>query len=313
MLNTPVLFIVFNRLDTARIVFERIKEIKPKYLYIAADGPRLDREGEANNCKIVREYLLNTIDWNCEIRTLFHETNLGCKYAVSGAIKWFFQNVDAGIVLEDDCFPTISFFKYCERLLDVYKNDPNVGLISGFNYFGKTNDQNDYEFVTTCGIWGWASWRRVISGYNPDFSVLLDKDINSVNTICVRDACGRSFLKHSLLAAKNEINTWDYQFGEYLIVNNLFTVIPSINQIRNIGFIENSTHTPTTPSWYIDQHYEFQNEIRINRKVKLNRNLSFKIEALYLPEKRNKTSELIRIIKRFMKRVFISKKHSVLI
>lgn len=109
-LNTPVLFLVFNRLDTTKQVFEAIRQAKPPRLYVAADGAREEKKGEEQKVKAVREYILNNIDWNCEVKTLFRDKNLGCKYAVSGSINWFFENEEMGIILEDDCLPSQSFF-----------------------------------------------------------------------------------------------------------------------------------------------------------------------------------------------------------
>ena len=122
-LNTAVLFLVFNRLDTTKQVFEAIQQAKPPRLYVAADGARELKEGEAEIVKAVREFVIQNIDWECEVKTLFREQNHGCKMAVSGAIDWFFANEEKGIILEDDCLPSQSFFWFCEELLYKYKDD----------------------------------------------------------------------------------------------------------------------------------------------------------------------------------------------
>lgn len=109
-LKIPVLFLVFNRLDTTKQVFEVIRQAKPQRLYVAADGPRADRPGENEMVQAVRDYVMDSIDWDCEINTLFQDHNLGCKHAVSGAISWFFENEEMGIILEDDCLPDLRFF-----------------------------------------------------------------------------------------------------------------------------------------------------------------------------------------------------------
>ena len=44
-LKTPVLFMIFNRPDTTQQVFNAIRQAKPKQLFVAADGPRIDKEG----------------------------------------------------------------------------------------------------------------------------------------------------------------------------------------------------------------------------------------------------------------------------
>jgi GR25 family glycosyltransferase involved in LPS biosynthesis len=113
-LTNAILFLVFNRLDTVKQVFEAIRQAKPPRFYIASDGPRYDRIGEKEKVEQVRKYILNTIDWECEVKTLFREQNFGCGRAVSSAITWFFEQEEQGIILEDDCLPTTSFFPYCE-------------------------------------------------------------------------------------------------------------------------------------------------------------------------------------------------------
>src|SRR6056297_619848 len=122
--ETPVLFLIFNRLDTTKQVFEEIRKAKPKQLFIAADGPRTKQEKEKTDA--VRKYVLDNIGWKCSVKKLFRNKNLGCKYAVSGAIDWFFENVEQGIILEDDCLPSQSFFRFCEELLEKYKDDERV-------------------------------------------------------------------------------------------------------------------------------------------------------------------------------------------
>ena len=145
-LNIAVLFLVFNRIDTTKQVFEAIQQAKPPKLYIAADGARESNEGEAEKVKAVREYIMQNTDWECEVKTLFREQNYGCKMAVSGAIDWFFDNEEMGIILEDDCLPSQSFFWFCEELLERYKDDMRVGQICGFNSLDNYSTKFDYIF-----------------------------------------------------------------------------------------------------------------------------------------------------------------------
>ncbi len=118
-LKTAVLFLVFNRPDTTAQVFDAIRKARPPRLYVAADGPRANREGEAEKVAKVRE-IATAVDWPCEVRTLFRDANLGCKRAVSGALDWFFGEEEAGMVLEDDCLPHPDFFRFCDALLERY-------------------------------------------------------------------------------------------------------------------------------------------------------------------------------------------------
>ena len=143
-LDTPILFLVFNRLNTTKQVFEEIKKTKPKQLFIAADGPRNKEEKKKTDA--VKKYVLDNIDWKCQVKTLFRKKNLGCKYAVSGAIDWFFENVEQGIILEDDCLPDQSFFRFCQEMLERYKNEKKILNITGQNPLCKHNFFKSYSF-----------------------------------------------------------------------------------------------------------------------------------------------------------------------
>ena len=92
ILTSPVLFLIFNRPETTQQVFSAIRKAKPPRLYVAADGPRSDYSNEAESCEIARSIATN-VDWDCEVKTLFRERNLGCGLAVTSAIDWFFEFV----------------------------------------------------------------------------------------------------------------------------------------------------------------------------------------------------------------------------
>jgi hypothetical protein len=177
-LNTAVLFLVFNRLDTTKQVFEAIRQAEPPRLYVAADGARANKEGEADKAQAVRDYIMQNIDWEYEVKTLFQEENLGCKYAVSGAIDWFFENEEMGIILEDDCLPSQSFFWYCEELLKKYKDNTRVWHIGGTNTEIISKDiLSSFYFSQLNNIWGWATWKSQIESHidiQPDWAEVIE-------------------------------------------------------------------------------------------------------------------------------------------
>jgi len=235
----PVLLMVFNRPDETKLVFNAIRKAQPKKLYIASDGPRHNVVGESEQCNKVKD-IFNTIDWNCEVKTLFREQNLGCKYAVSSAIDWFFENETKGIILEDDTLPSNSFFQFCTELLDKYENDTRIMRISGFNPLsGKYEYKHDYFYSYYSLMWGWATWKRVWS-YNdveiPNWEAA--KQNNIVNYYPFdkdRNACFRD--------AANGLDTWDYQFDFAILCQNGLQIVPTKSLIQNIGFNERATHT----------------------------------------------------------------------
>lgn len=244
-LNTAVLFLIFNRLNTTKQVFEAIQQAKPPRLYIAADGARVTKKGEEQEVKSVRDYVMSNIDWKCEVKTLFQEQNLGCKMAVSGAIDWFFENEEMGIILEDDCLPNQSFFWFCEELLEKYKDDMRVFIISGYNKQNEWEKQiNDYFFSNFGGIWGWASWRRAWKHYDvkmSDIEDFIDQN-NFEKQLGKRIGSQRQNTIYSNIILKN-VDTWDYQWAYTRHKNNGLACVPKYSLIENIGFGDDATHT----------------------------------------------------------------------
>lgn len=246
-INTAVLFLIFNRLDTTKQVFEAIRLAKPPRLYIAADGPRDSRQDEDKKVKAVRNYVMDHVDWNCEVKTLFREKNLGCKYAVSGGIDWFFENEEMGIILEDDCLPCQSFFWFCEELLNKYKYDERVWQICGSDFVGTIlhlSQRASYRFSKYGPIWGWASWRRAWIYYDPELkrwpvmceSGFLESAYDSVGERKARVDLGQRLFS-------GEIDTWDYQWQFTKNYQSGLSIIPVFNLILNVGFGVDSTHT----------------------------------------------------------------------
>ena len=165
--SKPVLFLVFDR-RVRPSGLDAIRAARPPRLYVAADGAREGRDGDASVCEQVRA-IATAVDWPCQLTTLFRDRNLGCRAAVSAAISWFFEHEENSIVLEDDCLPNPSFFRYCETLLERYQSEDSIGIISGNNFqpSDRTYDAS-YYFSKYSHIWGWASWRRFWQHYERD-------------------------------------------------------------------------------------------------------------------------------------------------
>ncbi len=233
-MKTSVLFLIFNREDTALKVFERIREAKPKKLFIAADGPRQNKTGETEICKNLREKIVQKVDWDCEINTLFREKNLGCKLAVSGAIDWFFENVETGIILEDDCLPDLSFFPYCEELLEKYQSTENVMMISGDYFLNEPPTKDSYFFSQFPHIWGWATWRRAWKKYDVKMTKWLElKDSKYLEKNFPKDIAKRLSNMFDF-ASTDAITTWDSQWVFACLKSQGLCVYPNQNLVTNI-------------------------------------------------------------------------------
>jgi hypothetical protein len=243
-MQTPVLLIIFNRPEITQRVFGAIRKSKPRKLFVAADGPRPGKAGEAEKSAAARK-IVTEVDWDCEVKTLFRDENLGCGRGPSEAISWFFENVESGIILEDDCFPSPSFFPYCDELLLRYRESPSVMLISGLNLFDYTRCSASYLFSNYAGTWGWATWKRAWNHFNYDISEW--SNVNSRNKVIesFKQTDQRKYYekKFEETFLGQNISWWDYQWLFARILHDGVGIIPTKNLIENIGFGEDATHT----------------------------------------------------------------------
>jgi hypothetical protein len=254
-MRSPVLFLVFNRPNPTRRVFEAIRFARPPKLYVAADGPRAGRSGEKALCDQVRD-IVGLVDWPCEVKTLLREHNLGCKYGVSNGISWFFEHESEGIIIEDDVLPIPTFFSYCDELLERYRNDGRVGMIAGCN-LGSNYFQADtsYLFSYYCNIWGWATWRRVWRHYDVTMS---QWPVWRDGTGLAKIAGGKTFvLGHwrRVLDSVYEgnINTWDYQWLFTCWRLGALAILPAVSQVSNLGFGGDATHTTAAAPAFVTE------------------------------------------------------------
>ena len=234
-LRTAVLFLVFNRPDETRQVFESIRKAKPPRLYVAADGPREGRGDEAKYVETVRE-IATAVDWPCEVKTLFRKKNLGCKKAVATGITWFFEQEEQGIILEDDVLPDESFFIFAEHMLEKYKEDKKIWKICGNNPKNPGLESSDYFLSKIPSCWGWASWRDRWSHYD-----VYMKYWNKKSELIIHDKVPRHVYHHYkdcfIKTKLGYVDTWDYQLTCLILINNGFVIKPYANLISNIGAI----------------------------------------------------------------------------
>lgn len=243
-LNTAVLFLVFNRPDVTAQVFNAIRKARPSRLYVAADGPRAGREGEAERCAEVRR-IATAVDWPCVVKTLFKDKNLGCKRAVSGGINWFFEHEEQGIILEDDCLPNQDFFFFCQDLLNRYATEERVWVITGNNFQnGVKRGDASYYFSRYNHVWGWASWRRAWAYADMEISFWPKWKGSHEWKSFWSDTVSRLYWEKIFNRMhRAEIDTWDYPWTASVWYYGGLTATPNVNLVSNIGFGPDSTHT----------------------------------------------------------------------
>jgi predicted O-methyltransferase YrrM len=238
----PIIMLVFNRPEHTRQVFSAIREARPSRLYVAANGPR-ELPGDHERCAQVRS-IVQQIDWPCQVQMLFRNINLGCGLAVRSALDWFFQHESEGIILEDDCLPSRSFFRYCTELLKKYCNDTRVMSISGSDFVGRQSDAS-YYFSMYHDPWGWATWRRawqVCDHELKNWRLFLASD--GLRSISDGDPLFEAYWRSMFEAMYEErYDTWDYQFMFSQFAQHGLTCRPCINLVQNIGHQPDATHT----------------------------------------------------------------------
>lgn len=244
-MSAPVLLIVYNRPATTKRVIESLLKSPVQRIYVAADGPRATRESDLGPCEEVRRLILEA-PWKGEVRTLFREENLGCRRAVIGAIDWFFENEEEGIILEDDCVPAADFFPFCASLLERYRHDNRVMAVCGSSY---VRDHGawpyDYIFSQFPDPWGWATWRRAWKLYDGSLEEWrVYEQMRGLQTEKSELSYEEYWTKIlSGMAGPRALDTWDYQWIFSLYAQNGLAVYPVKNLISNIGWGADATHT----------------------------------------------------------------------
>ncbi len=247
----PILFITFNRPHTTQKVFEAVRQARPRKLYVSNDAPRKGNVEDEAKSVAVRS-IVQQVDWLCEVKYLFHDENLGCSLGPRAAFDWFFSFEEEGIILEDDCLPDQSFFPYCAELLERYRNDSRIISISGCNLGYRLSSKDSYSFSKFMNMWGWATWKRSAMKIDytltewkterkPVFSLYQRLSQNAFDF----DIGWFKYWKHKfdLTVSKKIITWWDWQWIYHQTRDKQYSIVPSVNLVKNLGFGENATHT----------------------------------------------------------------------
>ncbi|MCT0198162.1 glycosyltransferase family 2 protein [Synechococcus sp. CS-1325] len=244
--NTPLLLIAWRRPQTLRQVIDAIRPVAPMRLFVACDGPNPERPGEAEKVAATRQVIEQEIDWPCQIERLYSEGNQGCRLGVSRAISWFFEQVEEGIILEDDCVPHPDFFPYCATLLERYRHDSRVWCISGDNFQnGQWRGDGSYYFSRYNHCWGWASWHRCWQHYDAELQQWPALRNSGLLESIYEDPLERQYWIDvwQRLVDADQPDTWDYQWTFACLANSGLTALPNRNLVSNVGFGADGTHT----------------------------------------------------------------------
>ena len=307
MINTPVLFLIYKRPSTTQKVFDAIRAAKPQKLFVAANGPNPEKESDYEKCEETRN-IIKQVDWDCELVTLFRDEHLNVGLSVSSSITWFFEHVEEGIILEDDCLPDITFFRFCGELLEKYKHDEKIMQISGNSFVSKNNCTESYYFSKLPFIWGWASWRRAWSKY--DYMYHHFSNIKR-NKIINQNFENPLISKYWQNTTENHVGTninmtWDYQWFFSIWKNFGYVILSKVNLVSNIGFGNDATNTNTDYNSIANyQSNSMQFPLKHPNEIMVTNKLEYQNFVNYFSKKTN-FSELIlsktnNILKKILK------------
>lgn len=249
-LTTPVVLIIYKRPEITARVLAEIAKAKPPKLLVIADGPRPGIPGEEEKIAATRA-LIDRVDWPCEVAKNYADVNLGCGRRVSSGLSWVFNIVDEAIILEEDCLPHPTFFRFCEELLEKYRHDKRIMMISGNNYqFGKIRNSYSYYFSRFYHIWGWASWKRAWHYYDYDMHLWPEIRANNLlKDIIIGNNAFNYWNNIFQSVYDKKIDTWDFQWQFACWIQSGLSIIPNVNLVSNIGFGPSATHTKSEGSW----------------------------------------------------------------
>lgn len=242
--DVAVLIIFFCRVEKTKEVFDAVKEARPSRLYLYQDGARESVKTDKENIEKCREIVSN-IDWECKVSTFYQEKNFGCDPSEYIAQRWFFDNEEMGIVLEDDDVPSQSFFPFCKELLEKYKDNEKINMICGMNNNDISKDITEsYLFTKLGSIWGWASWRRVIDTWDKDYTWLDDcRKIEIIKKNFCKYKNANDFLKTAIKHRNSGRAHYESINGAAMYLYNRVNIVPKYNMIKNIGVDKESTHS----------------------------------------------------------------------
>jgi hypothetical protein len=246
-LKTPIVFIIFNRPDTTVKVFEAIRAAKPSKLLVIADGPRVGRTDDNEKCEAARA-IIDRVDWPCEVLKNYSDINLGCAKRVSSGLNWVFANEEEAIILEDDCIPDPTFFRFCQELLSYYRNDERIMVISGNNFqFGHKRTKDSYYFSRYNHCWGWATWKRAWQYFDFEMSSWpYVRDNQWLIDILGNSEAAENWKNTFQAVFEHKLNSWAIRWTFACWLQSGLAVLPNVNLVSNIGFDTDATHTVQT-------------------------------------------------------------------
>ena len=271
IIQKPIVLFVYNRPNMAKKMYETLKKYQFNKLYVVQDGTKNNNDYQ----KIIEtrgiiERLQNNTQ---QLIKIYRNKNIGLKESIESGIDRVFQNESAAIFLEDDCIPSISFFQFSEDILDYYEKDTRIGMVTGYNHFGKYDFGGySFGFSQIGSIWGWGTWKDRWEKHDKSISLINDEYVkrnlkHKINDKRIAKIKLDIWMKYHLQVKSNSATSWDFQWGFSRMINSYLAIVPRRNLISNIGVGEDSTHNkynknrPYDKSVFLTQTYDMDNEL----------------------------------------------------
>lgn len=305
-LNTSVVLIIYRRPETTKAVVDILRKVKPTRIFVIADGPQIDRVDEVELCQETRK-IIDTIDWECEVFRDYSDINLGLRERVSSGLNWVFEIVDEAIILEDDCCPDPSFFRFCSECLETYRYDTRVMMVCGTNLLDEwKSDIQSYCFSYHSNCWGWATWKRAWDYYDPDIKIWDNPEIKArIRDVISIDQVYQNYAKRFDDVKEERINSWALRWLCSRLSQSGLAIIPSVNLISNIGFGKQATNTSDIRNKRARLKLQSM-KFPLIPPMGMARDKEFELTR-FNTYKEKKTESLIRILKRSIKNSFSSR------
>lgn len=244
-IDVPVAINFFARPNDLEKTFSVVQKVKPKVLFLIADGPRKNVPSDIENVRKCREVVEN-IEWECEVYRYYSDENKGLFRTYFDAMDQVFQIVDRCIFLEDDLVVSESFFEFCRQMLIKYENDLRVHFITGLNYMGTYDEPDgDYFFCGEGSIWGYALWKRTYESMNLNFRN------NPYAIRCCKDVARQVKPGYEKRISKTVTDPmWEGHIPHVEFYKNFLRfsenqiyIVPCKNLVSNIGVGSDSMHS----------------------------------------------------------------------
>lgn len=241
-LKSPVVLFIYMRSKNILVIISRLRQVRPVKIYIVADGPK--NQSEEAVCSKTRKLVESHIDWPCKISKVYANQNLGLKRRFESGLNFVYTNEEQAIILEDDCIPDPTFFRFCDEMLEKYKEDNRIMTISGNNFQGGKNKYHvSYYFSRYPHVWGWATWKRAWKLYDSNIPDWPKRRNTEWLKVLLGGLIISEFWKYIFdRLYSGKINTWDYQLTYASFKHNGLNIIPAVNLVTNLGYGSDSTN-----------------------------------------------------------------------